>query len=104
MILFMPPPRFQLMRNINLRTRMTVAFLCLSGLIGICGASGLFFVQRIGATVSIFSEVTSPLLGQTVSLVDNAQRMRAAFLAAVNDEGTDMHSAATLTQLDAAAR
>jgi methyl-accepting chemotaxis protein len=84
---------------------MTMAFLFLSGLIGICGVSGLFFVQGIGATVSIFSDVTSPLLGQTVGLVDNAQRMRAAFLAAVNDDAhTDMHSASALTQLDVAAR
>jgi hypothetical protein len=89
----MPRPRFKFMRHYQLRTRLTVAFLFLAGLIGICGASGLFFVQGIGATVSIFSDVTSPLLGQTVGLVDNAQRMRAAFLAAVNADHTDMNHA-----------
>jgi methyl-accepting chemotaxis protein len=68
----------------KLRAKLASAFLCLSLLIAICGASGLLFVYRIGATVAVFADVTSPLLGQTVFLADNAQRMRAVFLDTVN--------------------
>jgi bacterioferritin-associated ferredoxin len=53
-------------------------------LIGICGASGLVFVYGIGSTLSVFADVTSPLLSQTVVLADNAQRVRTVFLDAVN--------------------
>ena len=53
-------------------------------MIGICGASGLVFVYGIGATLSVFADVTSPLLSQTVVLADNAQRMRSVFLDAIN--------------------
>ncbi len=100
----MPRPRFAVFPRASLRAKLTLAFLCLSGLIGICGASGLLFVRGIGDTVSVFSDVTSPLLGQTVGLVDNAQRMRTAFLAAVNSERVDDQSATAITELDAAAR
>jgi methyl-accepting chemotaxis protein len=100
----MPRPRFSFFPRAKLRAKLTMAFLFLSGLIGICGVSGLLFVRGIGATVAIFSDVTSPLLGQTVGLVDNAQRMRTAFVAAVNSDRTDDQSATTLTQLDADAR
>ena len=53
-------------------------------MIGICGASGLVFVYGIGSTLSVFADVTSPLLSQTVVLADNAQRVRTVFLDAVN--------------------
>lgn len=100
----MPPPRIAILPRAKLRAKLTLAFLCLSGLIGICGVSGLLFVRGIGATVAVFSDVTSPLLGQTVGLVDNAQRMRTAFLAAVNSGHADDQSATALTKLDADAR
>jgi methyl-accepting chemotaxis protein len=76
--------RVALLDRMKLRAKLASAFLCLSLLIAICGASGLLFVYRIGATVSVFADVTSPLLGQTVFLADNAQRMRAVFLDTVN--------------------
>ena len=78
--------RFALLDRLKLRAKLASAFLCLSLLIGICGASGLVFVYGIGATLSVFADVTSPLLGQTVVLVDNAQRMRSVFLDAVSKE------------------
>jgi methyl-accepting chemotaxis protein len=90
--------------RLKLRAKLTWAFLCLSTLIGICGASGLLFVYGIGATVSVFADVTSPLLGQTVGLVDNAQRMRTAFLDAVTNERANEQSAKALVDLDDAAQ
>src|SRR5262249_62422540 len=66
--------------KLRLKAKLILAFLGLSLLIGISGAAGLFFVQRIGAAVAVFSEVTSPLLTQSMDLADNAQRTRAAFL------------------------
>ena len=41
--------------------QLILAFLGLSALIGICGASGLFFVQQIGTSVSMLADVTSPM-------------------------------------------
>ena len=78
--------RIELLDRLKLRAKLTLAFLCLSILIGISGVSGLIFVYGIGSTVSVFADVTSPLLGQTVGLVDNAQRMRVIFLDAVNKD------------------
>ena len=82
-------PRFNVPRLKTLRicAKLILAFLGLSALIGICGASGLFFVQQIGTSVSVFADVTSPMLGHTLQLVDNAQRMRAAFLDAMKRGG-----------------
>ena len=68
---------FRVFATRGIRAKLILAFLGLSLLIGICGASGLFFVQRIGASVSVFADVTSPMLGHTLQLVDNAQRTRA---------------------------
>ena len=76
--------RLPLLDRLRLRAKLAAAFLCLSFLIGVCGASGLVFVYGIGATLSVFADVTSPLLGQTIILSDNAQRMRNVFLDAIN--------------------
>jgi methyl-accepting chemotaxis protein len=76
--------RIAFLERMKLRAKLASAFLCLSLLIGICGASGVIFVYRIGSTLSVFADVTSPLLGQTVILADNAQRVRSVYLDAVN--------------------
>jgi methyl-accepting chemotaxis protein len=97
-------PHIALLDRMKLRAKLASAFLCLSLLIGICGASGLVFVYGIGATLSVFADVTSPLLGQTVVLADNAQRMRNVFLNAVNNEDRpDAQVAEELGELDLAA-
>ena len=96
--------RIAFLDRMKLRPKLASAFLLLSLLIGICGASGLVFVYRIGSTVSVFSDVTSPLLGQTVILADNAQRMRGVFLDAVNknDNMSFLDSSAKLGDLGVA--
>ncbi len=97
-------PHIALLDRMRLRAKLASAFLCLSLLIGICGASGLVFVYGIGATLSVFADVTSPLLGQTVVLADNAQRMRSVFLNAINKEdGPNEQAGEALGQLDLAA-
>jgi methyl-accepting chemotaxis protein len=88
----------------SLKTKLVLGFLGLSLLIGICGATGLFFVQRIGATIAFFSDVTSPLLTHSMSLVDNAQSTRAAFLDGLS-RGQDADAIGRdLARLDEAAR
>jgi len=86
--------RFDLVKNLGIRAKLIIAFLGLSTLIAISGASGLFFVHRIGAGVSAFADGNSPMLGGTLQLVENAQRMRAAFLGALNgrDAGRPSHA------------
>jgi methyl-accepting chemotaxis protein len=96
--------RFVSLDHWKLRAKLASAFLCLSLLIGVCGASGLLFIHGIGATLSVFADVTSPLLGQTVVLADNAQRMRSVFLDAISKEDRPSTQAAeALAELDAAA-
>jgi hypothetical protein len=86
--------------GLKMRAKLILAFLGLSLLIAICGASGLFFVQRIGASVTVFADVTSPMLGYALQLVDNAQRMRAVLVDAANGD----KSSNRLAELEAAAR
>ena len=96
--------RIALLDRMKLRPKLAAAFLCLSILIGVCGASGLAFVYGIGATLTVFAEVTSPLLGQTVVLADNAQRMRGVFLDVISrGPGPTGEAASDLGELDLAA-
>jgi methyl-accepting chemotaxis protein len=94
----------KLLGGLKMRAKLILAFLGLSLLIGICGASGLFFIQRIGANVTVFADVTSPMLGHTLQLVDNGQRMRAVLLEATTNAGADDKSTNRLAELEAAAR
>src|SRR3954470_19881440 len=91
---------FRVFATRGIRAKLILAFLGLSLLIGVCGASGLFFVQRIGASVSVFADLTSPMLGRTLQLVDNAQRMRATYLHASRDAGAGATAGKQLAELD----
>jgi methyl-accepting chemotaxis protein len=97
-------PVVRVFAGMRLKAKLMLAFVGLSLLIGISGAAGLFFVQRIGATVSFFSDVTSPLLAKSTSLADNAQRTRAAFLDGLKDGRSEADIARDLAALDEAAR
>src|SRR5262245_41022956 len=99
-------PRFanKIFGGLKIRAKLILAFLGLSLLIAICGVSGLFFVQRIGSNVTVFADMTSPMLGHTMQLVDNAQRMRAVLLDALNGDDADGKSTDRLAGLEAAAR
>jgi methyl-accepting chemotaxis protein len=97
--------RIAFLDRMNLRAKLSSAFLCLSLLIGICGAAGVFFVYRIGSTLSVFAEVTSPSLSLTIVLADNAQRMRSVFLDAMNksDNASYLEASDKLRDLGVAA-
>ena len=97
-------PVFRVFAGMRLKAKLMLTFLGLSLLIGISGAAGLFFVQRIGATVGFFSDVTSPLLAKSTSLADNAQRTRAAFLEGLKSGRGETDIAKDLAALDEAAR
>ncbi len=90
--------------NLQIRGKLILAFLSLSLLIAACGASGLFFVHRIGTSVSVFSEVTSPMLGHALSLVENAQQMRVVSLKAMKSPAKDDAASKQLSDLEATAR
>lgn len=94
----------RLFGNLKIRARLFLAFLGLSLLIGICGASGLFFIQRIGASVSVFADMTSPMLGHALKLVDNAQQMSVVSLNALKSANEDAAAAKKLDELEAAGR
>ena len=66
-------------RSLMIRPKLILAFVALSVMTAVCGAVGLFYVARIWKSESIFSNVTSPLLAETMALGDSAQRMRAAY-------------------------
>ena len=90
--------------SMRLKGKLIFAFLGLALLIAVSGAVGLFFVQRIGATVATFSDVTSPLLTQSMSLADNAQRTRAAFLDGLSSGTNAEEITRTLAGLNETAR
>ena len=93
-------PVFRVFAGMRLKAKLMLAFLGLSLLIGISGTAGLFFVQRIGATVGFFSDVTSPLLAKSTSLADNAQRTRAAFLDGLKSGRSETDIAKDLAALE----
>jgi diguanylate cyclase (GGDEF)-like protein len=66
-------------RGLMIRPKLILAFAAMAVLTGVCGAVGYFFVNQIGQSVAVFSEVTSPLLSESIALVDNTRQMRTAF-------------------------
>src|ERR1700691_660262 len=64
------------LRSLTLRQKLIVASLGAGSMAALCGGVGLFFVTRIADNVAVFSEVTSPLLVESMSLLDNARKMR----------------------------
>src|SRR5258707_15435978 len=75
-------------KTLMLRPKLILAFAVMTAMTVFCGVVGLFFVDRIGKSISVFSDVTSPLLTESLALADDAQRMRAAFLLAINTGGS----------------
>jgi Four helix bundle sensory module for signal transduction len=92
--------------NIRLHVKLMLAFIILAVLIGVSGGSGLIFVQRIGETVAVFSEVASPLLEQSTALADGARKAHVALLGALSrtDHGELAQFQREIAELNAAAR
>jgi hypothetical protein len=87
----------QLPRSTTLRQRLLVAFTCSAAAATLSGFVGVYYVHRISANVTHVSDVTSPLLTETMSLIDAAQRARSAVLLAV--EKDPMHAPEQLAAL-----
>jgi diguanylate cyclase (GGDEF)-like protein len=60
----------------KLREKLALPFAVLVLVAAACGAAGLLVVARIGSSVAIVSEVTSPLLLDSTALISNANKMR----------------------------
>ncbi len=93
-------------RDMKLQMKLVLSFVFLSTLIGVSGGSGLFFVNRIADTVGVYSEVSSPLVEETMSLVGGMQNMHVALLDALGrqDETRIKATEAEITELDGAAQ
>jgi diguanylate cyclase (GGDEF)-like protein/PAS domain S-box-containing protein len=78
-------------RSLTLGRKLLVTFLSLAAMAGLCGAVGLIFFERIAGSASVLFEVNSPMLIESMALVDNADRMRSVVLEGVNhaDAGED---------------
>jgi hypothetical protein len=63
-------------RAMTLRNQLTLGCLSLSVLIGVTGASGLFFANDIGTTVEGFSELAGPLTAESSSLAQSTDAAR----------------------------
>jgi diguanylate cyclase (GGDEF)-like protein len=68
----------------SLRPKMALAFVTVAATSALCGFVGLFFVNSLGTTVSGFMDVASPLLLESAALVENTQRTRSTFYAAID--------------------
>jgi diguanylate cyclase (GGDEF)-like protein len=78
----------------SLRRKIMLAFTCLVVLVGICGSVSVVFFERIAASASRQTGVSSPLLIETIALQRNADRMRAiAAESSVPGESGAQHSA-----------
>jgi methyl-accepting chemotaxis protein len=76
-------------RKLGLRWKLTLAFLLVASLIATSGGAGLLFINRIGATVAILSDVASPLLVEATDQVKSGQRLRATVLDALQQDNPD---------------
>jgi diguanylate cyclase (GGDEF)-like protein/PAS domain S-box-containing protein len=83
----------------KIRSKLILAFAVTVFMTVFCGIVGVVSVDRIGKSVSVFSEGTSPLLTQSLTLIDDAQRMRTTFLSAINTGGNIDEAAFKLAAL-----
>ena len=65
---------------LTVRRNLLAAFLSLAFMAGLCGLAGWVFFGRIAGSVSVLSEVTSPLLIESMALTGNLDRLRSTFI------------------------
>jgi diguanylate cyclase (GGDEF)-like protein len=87
-------------RSLTLGRKLLVTFLSLAAMAGLCGAVGLIFFERIAGSVSVLFEINSPMLIESMSLIDNADRMRSVVLDGVNHPDDSADRLQTLMKLD----
>jgi HAMP domain-containing protein len=87
-------------RSLTLGRKLLVTFLSLAAMAGLCGAVGLIFFERIAGSASVLFEVNSPMLIESMALVDNADRMRSVVLEGVNHADASEDPLPNLMRLD----
>ena len=92
--------------NMKLQLKLILCFVFLSALIGVSGGSGLVFVNRIAASIGVFSEVSSPLVDEATGLVSGMQKMHVALLDVLVRRDVEQIKAAeaNIAELDGAAK
>ena len=83
----------------GLKGRLILAFVFVATLIAVSGGAGLFFVNRMGATIQVFSNVASPLLIQASGLVENVQKTTIAVLEATNQSSSSGSAQAEIARI-----
>ena len=87
-------------RSFTLGRKLAIAFLSLAFMAGLCGAVGVAFFERIAASVFLSSKITSPMLIESMALIDNAERMRALVVDGADEADRGEGQLATLARLD----
>jgi len=87
-------------RSLTLGRKLLVTFLSLAAMAGLCGAVGLIFFERIARSASVVFEVNSPMLIESMALVDNADRMRSVVLDGVSHADASEDPLLSLMKLD----
>ena len=83
----------------KLREKLALPFIVLVLVGAACGAAGLLVVSRISSSVATMSEVTSPLLIESMALISNAHEMRSVFQEGTNGFDPKDDVLASLTRL-----
>ena len=61
-------------RNLKLKSKLAIAFLSMTILIGVCGGASLFYIQQIGANVGVLTETAAPVMDEAIGLSENIQQ------------------------------
>lgn len=94
------PAAGQRPESFTLQRKVLAAFACLVVMVVCCGAAGMFFFERIAASVSVFSAVSSPLLIESMALQRNADRMRSVLFENGGPTDSTDEQLSTLDRLD----
>jgi methyl-accepting chemotaxis protein len=92
--------------QLKLQLKLILSFLFLAALISVSGGASVFFVNKIESTVSVFTDIASPLLEETMSLVDGMQKMHITTLDLLGrtDGGGNQRFSESMSAFDAAAK
>ena len=91
-------------RNWSLGRKLFITFLSLAVMVGVCGIAALIYFERIAGSVSILSEITSPLLIESMALIENADNMRSTVLDGASHTDANDDQLPALRKLDAEGR
>ena len=90
--------------SLTLGRKLFITFLSLAAMVGVCGTAGLIYFERIAGSVSILSEITSPLLIESMALIDNADGMRSTVLDGASHTDANDDQLPALRKLDVEGR